>query len=325
MSEISSTARIVSLIRTLADPIKKFDIAALAQLFRTSERTIRRDLKELKQHGIDIQETVGPKNHKTYALDRSSLPPIRLTFEEALAVFLGKSQLSAFHGSGIENAAESAYTKLRVWLGESEARYIEKVAERVYFAREYGARVDQSEIVDDIMIAIEDCRAIFIEYQSANSTEPLTYDIYPYGLVEHRGSLYVVGHSCHHDEIRTWKMDRIQSTDLSPFPFQRPADFVIGHYFEGAFGVITGNITKVVRIRITGNAVQYASERKFHSTQHTIRQADSSVIIELRLNSLLEIKSWVLSFGSKAEVLEPDELRKSIAMVDSRKFQARPI
>ena len=299
-------------MRTLGDPSMKSDIASLAQLFRTSERTIRRDILELKRQGIEVQESIGPKNHKTYALDRGSLPPIRLTFDEALAIFFGKSQLSSFKGSGIEEAAESAYAKLRIWLGESEAKYVEKISERVHFARQFGVRLDQSEIVDDMMVALEDCRAIFIEYRSANSTEPLTYDIYPYGLMDHRGSLYVVGHSCHHDEIRTWKMDRIQSTELTPFPFKRPVDFVISRYFEGAFGVITGDVTRLVRIRITGNAVPYALERTFHSSQQTHVQPDGSVIIELQLRSLLEIKSWVLSFGSKAYVLEPQELRTEI-------------
>lgn len=64
-----------------------------------------------------------------------------------------------------------------------------------------------------IVLGVEDSKATFVTYRSARSTEPVTYDIHPYGLVEHRGTLYVVGYSCHHEEIRTWKVDRMLSVN----------------------------------------------------------------------------------------------------------------
>ncbi|MDZ4847750.1 MAG: WYL domain-containing protein [Pirellulaceae bacterium] len=140
----------------------------------------------------------------------------------------------------------------------------------------------------------------------------MTYDIYPYGLAEHRGTLYVVGHSCHHDETRTWKIDRIRSTDLTNFPFKRPADFKISQYFKDVFSIVTGREKRLIRIRFTGTAVQYVCEKQFHTSQQLLPQSDGSVIVELQLSSLLEVKSWILSFGSKAEVLEPQELRAEV-------------
>lgn len=309
---MTSNARIISMMRLLANPSNQLDVKSLAAQFQTSEKTIRRDLKDLKDQGVQIQEAIGPKNQKVYSLDRMSLPPMQLTFDEALAVFLGQSQLNAFVGSGVEDAAISALEKIRLWLGKPEARYVEKISERIHFSRHQGVRADRSEVIDSLMIALEDSRAIFIEYQSAQSTEPLTYDIYPYGLAEHRESLYVVGHSSHHNEIRTWKVDRIRSTELTLFPFKRPADFGIGKFFEGAFSIVTGHQPQNIRIRFTGTAVQYVCEKQFHVSQQTDLQPDGSVFIGLRLTSLVEVKSWVLSFGCKAEVLEPQELRAAI-------------
>ncbi|MDZ4847751.1 MAG: DeoR family transcriptional regulator [Pirellulaceae bacterium] len=134
MADKSSIGRIFSLLRQLADRTSAHDIASLAHLFQISEKTIRRDLKELKDQGIQVVETTGSKNHKTYALDRSQLPPLRLTYDEALAVFLGKSTLTAFEGTGIEQAATSAYEKLRLFLGETEAKYVDKISSRIYFS-----------------------------------------------------------------------------------------------------------------------------------------------------------------------------------------------
>jgi len=296
----------------MADSAKTHDIASLASHFRISEKTVRRDIKELKNHGIDVVESTGPKNHKTYSLDRSQLPPLRLNYDEALAVFLGKSSLLAFNGTGIYEAGTTAFEKLRLLLGETEAKYVDKLSARIHYSSQFSFNRDHADVVDSMLVAIEDNRAIFIEYQSARSTEPLTYDIYPYGLAEHRGSLYVVGHSCHHNEIRTWKIDRIRSTELTVFPFKRPVDFVIGQYFEGAFSIVTGQEKRVIRVRFTGTAVLYVSEKQFHASQQSLPQSDGSVIVEFLLDSLLEVKSWILSFGVKAEVLEPHELRSEI-------------
>ena len=312
MADRSSIGRILSLLRVIGDSTKTWDVESLASHFGVSDKTVRRDLKELKDNGIPITETIGPRNHRTYSLNRGQLPPLRLTFDEALAIFLGKASLTAFNGTGIHEAGLTGFEKLRLLLGDTEARYVDKLSSRIHVTSQASNFEDRSDIVDSLLIAIEDNRAIFIEYQSSRSTEPLTYDIFPYGLAEHRESLYVVGHSCHHNEMRTWKIDRIQSTELTTFPFQRPHDFNISAFFEGAFSVVTGAKQENIRVRFTGNAVQYVCEKQFHASQKSHMQSDGSVILEFQLNSLLEVKAWILSFGVKAEVLMPQELRIEI-------------
>jgi len=169
----SSVARVFSLLRLLADPTGTHDVCSLAKHFQTSDKTIRRDIKELKHHGIQVVESIGPKNHITYSLDRSQLPPLRLNYDEALAVFLGKSRLIAFHGTGIDEASASAFEKLRLILGETEAKYVDKLSSRIHFSTQSSFSHAKADIVDSLFVAIEDSRAIFIEYQSARSTEPL--------------------------------------------------------------------------------------------------------------------------------------------------------
>ena len=39
---------------------------------------------------------------------------------------------------------------------------------------------------------------------------------------------------------------------------------------------------------------------------------DGRVVLRLRAGGFYEIKSWVLSFGAAAEVLEPEELREAV-------------
>lgn len=299
-------------MRIMADCHAKRDVQSLANHFGTSEKTIRRDIGELRSNGIAIIESIESNNRKIYSIDKTSLPPLKLNFDEALMVFLGTSSLTAFHSTSLDQASRSALDKLRLHIGESESKYLDKLLPRIHSPKSFEVPGADRHVVDELMVAIEDERAIFIEYLSAKSTEPLTYDIHPYGMAEYKGSLYVVGHSCHHDEIRTWKVDRILDSRLTSCPFTQPDSFDLTAYLSTSFGVVAGDDDWFVRIRFTGTAARYVTDRKYHQSQSNVGQADGSVIVTFRLGSLTEIKSWVLSFGSAADVLEPQELRQGI-------------
>ena len=59
----------------------------------------------------------------------------------------------------------------------------------------------KSELIDLLMLAIEDHKIAWVAYQSERATEPVSLEMYPYGIVYHKGSLYLVAHSRSH-EIR---------------------------------------------------------------------------------------------------------------------------
>ncbi|HUP79462.1 MAG TPA: WYL domain-containing protein [Pirellula sp.] len=107
-------------------------------------------------------------------------------------------------------------------------------------------------------------------------------------------------------------INRIRSTELTVFLFNRPADFVISQYFEGAFSVEIGQEKRVIHVPFTGTAILYMSEQQFHASQQSHPQSDGRVIVDFLLDSLLEVKSCILSFCCKAEVLGPNGLRAKI-------------
>ena len=56
----------------------------------------------------------------------------------------------------------------------------------------------------------------------------------------------------------------------------------------------------------------YISEKVWHSSQIIHEQRDGSIIFEAEVSGTDEVKFWVMSWGSKALVLEPESLRKEI-------------
>ena len=57
---------------------------------------------------------------------------------------------------------------------------------------------------------------------------------------------------------------------------------------------------------------RYVHESIWHPSQVLTRQRDGSLVAEYQLGTTEEFQSWVLSFGSKAVIVEPAELRREI-------------
>ncbi len=77
--------------------------------------------------------------------------------------------------------------------------------------------------VDALMIGIEDRTVTRIAYHSLRTRPHRKYDVHPYGLVYHKGSLYLIAWSKHHEELRHFKVDRIRSAEAdNADKFDRP-------------------------------------------------------------------------------------------------------
>jgi proteasome accessory factor B len=155
---------------------------------------------------------------------------------------------------------------------------------------------------------------VFITYQSMRATEPVTYDVYPYGLAYHRGSLYLVGRNPQREQVCHWKVDRIEKAEIDEFRFQRPAGFDLQEHLAGSFGIYhtDGEAEVHIRVRFSPAVVRYVQESQWHGSQKLTRQRDGSLLADFCLDDTAEIKSWIMSFGRNAVVLEPEQLRSEI-------------
>ena len=288
------------------------DAESLASALQVSTKTVRRDIAALRQLGFAIEPRHTAQGRKTYWLAQEALANVKFTYDEAFALMLCRDGGRVFAGTPIGDAAENGFEKVSVALGPVERSYLDRMMPRVRRHTVGGDYSAHGPVVDALTLGIEDSKATFITYRSARSTEPVTYDIHPYGMVEHRGTLYVVGYSCHHEAIRTWKVDRMLSAEVTEFPFRRPPDFDLDAHFRGAFAIVTGDKAVRVRVRFTGTAARYVQEKRMHPSQSVTLDDEGTAEVTFELTSTLEIRSWILSFGPAAEVLEPQALREEI-------------
>ncbi len=303
------------LLRRLASHRLGVTVREMAAELHVNQKTIRRDLETFQRVGFPLEEVLQDHGRKAWRLtpDRNQ-PALNFAYDEALALYLGRRFLEPLAGTPFWAASQTALRKIRAMLGDGAAKYAESFARSFYQTSvgtgDYSRKAD---IIDALMVGIEECKAVFLTYQSLQATEPTTYDCYPYGLLYHRGSLYLVGHAPDHQMIRHWKVDRIEQAEVTKFPFNRPVDFDLQQHLRGSFGVFHGDGDICVKVRFTPTVARYVAESRWHESQQLARQKDGSVLAEFHLSTTEEIKRWLLSFGRHAEVLEPEELRKGIA------------
>jgi proteasome accessory factor B len=291
-------------------------VREMAQEFGVNEKTIRRDLNIFRDAGFPLVEKTGEYGKKTWKLELDGKPPeLSFPFDEALALYLGRRFMEPLAGTPMWEAARRAFKKIRACLPQSALDYLEKMGGQLHQTSVGASDYSQkSAIIEQLMIGIEDRRATLIAYQSMRATEPVTYDVYPYGLSYHRGSLYLIAHAPDHGEVRHYKVDRISDAEAGEFPFQRPADFDLEEHLSNSFGIFQGRGDARVRVRFSSSVARYVSESRWHASQQLTRQKDGALVAEFQLSDTEEIKHWILSFGKEAQVLAPAALRDELAV-----------
>jgi len=290
-------------------------VCEMADEHDVSQRTIRRDLAAMQQVGFPLEESESDHGRKHWRLrPGASNPQLTFTWDEAIALYLARRHLEPLAGTRLWESAQRAFRKVRSTLTETALHYLEKMSGAFHHTTVgAGDYTQKGEAIDQLTMAIEDRRVTFITYQSMRSTEPVSYEVYPYGIAFHRNSLYLVAHSLNHDEIRHFKIDRLSDVDVQQLQFNRRPDFDLQQYFADSFGVYRGNgQPQRIRIRFTPEVARYVEESRWHETQQLHRQRDGHLLFEVTLGDTAEIAKWILSFGANAVVLEPKRLAREI-------------
>lgn len=315
MTQTASHLRTWLLLRLLCQPSQQRTLKELSADLNVSPKTVRRDICDLQKAGFPICAISGPHGRKSWACEANeNLTGLRFTFEEAAALYLGRQLLEPLAGTFFFDAAQAAYRKIRTALTKETHAYLEQLS-----ATFHGTRIGLSdyrqrgEMIDVLMVAIEDCRQAQLLYFSMNADSPKSVTVHPYGLVHHRGSLYLIAFVPEYNEIRHYKVDRIHDAEVGRLPFQKPDTFSLQEHLKSAFGIYQNSGVKhCIRVRFAPEVARYVQEHHWHDSQIMTQHPNGSLTLELQLSALEEFKSWILSFGAKAVVEEPDELREML-------------
>ncbi len=280
----------------------------LAEEYEVSKRTILRDLDKLSLIFPLVDKKEG--RHKYWSLidGYKDVPPITFLPTEFYAIQEGTRFLKALGDPFLRPTLESISHKIRATFDQSRIESFENL--RKIFSINLSAAKDYSGkrgFLSQIFSAAAEQRRVEIGYQGLKDTKPLVRKVDPYKLWYRDGTVYLVG-LCHlRNKIRMFAVDRITLLNLTDDNFLTPENFDFNEYIEHAFSVMIEDPIHV-KVRFNPEIARYIEEREWHPSQKIKKYKDGSLLMELTVGGTLEIKRWILSFGSQAEVIEPEAL-----------------
>lgn len=173
-------------------------------------------------------------------------------------------------------------------------------------------KVPSSErFLTDIISAMRDFRVIRLCYQSFRHLEPFCFNVRPYCVKYFKQRWYLLGDS--DLGLRIYSLDRFVDMEELEEHFEIPKGFDAEEYFGNYFGVIIGEEPEDVKIRVVPDQVKYFRTLPMHGSQRETVQEDGSSVFSYHIAPTLDFVQEILSHGADVEVLEPAELRESIA------------
>jgi len=309
----SQLARQWKILRLLESRRRGRTVAEISAELDVPIRTVYRDLEAIQEAGFPLYtERINRLSHWKLLEGFKANFPFPLTPTELMSLHMSRDILRVFDGTAFHESIESLFNKVKTSLPPEMIRYLGNISERIKIG--FGPTKDYSafkEIIARISDATAKRRRLEILYKAASTGKDTTRRVDPYQVWAMNGVFYLIG-LCHlRDAVRTFAMDRIEKLTILDESFHLPKDFSLEQYLQTAFKVMRGD-PETIKIRFDQDVAHVIRERIWHPSQEIREQADGRVEVTLEVPVNYEVISWILGFGSAAEVLQPTSLRKRI-------------
>jgi predicted DNA-binding transcriptional regulator YafY len=280
----------------------------LAEHFEISVRTVYRDLAALGEAGIPIiaEAGVGYSLVKGY-----HLPPVMLTAEEASALSLSGKLVEHLTDASLRKQMDSALVKIRSVLPRERQDYLDRLERYTAVVSRGSMAIPKvaSECLTPIQRALAERRVLALEYRGAERREVTRRDVEPLGLVYYSDNWHLIAYCRLRRDVRDFRTDRIVRLQGRDELFAGHADFSLKCYLEAARR--SGKF-ELVQVRFQPQVMERV-RCEWSSRLENERVEPGGVVATLLAYSLEGVVGWILSYGSSAEVLAPEELRRAIA------------
>lgn len=277
----------------------------LAATFETSKRTIYRDLQALSEAGVPLVAIPG----LGYSLmEGYFLPPLSFSAGEATMLLLGSDVMAESFDASFRAAAQMASRKITQVLPAALRAEVQSLQESIHFLT-VGVGSKSGERLLPLRQAIVECRAVrfgyYARHRSAGRIDtPISRDVDPYALAHVGEAWYLTGFDHLRQEIRTFRLDRMEGLIPLDRTFTRPTGFrlrrepVEDHAIQ-------------VRALFAPEVARWVREaRSFFVVAE--EEVEDGLLLTLRIRQESELVPWLLSWGQQVRVLEPASLRRRL-------------
>jgi predicted DNA-binding transcriptional regulator YafY len=317
---LTPTARLLELLELLqAQPL--ITGREISHRLGIDPRTVRRYVEALQNLGIPVEGQRGVGGG--YRIRPGyRLPPLMLTDDEAVAVALGVQAAGRLGLSGSADAVEGALVKIHRVLPDGLRRRVEALEATLDFTsgRTRGAPV-RGDTVLLLADAIRRRRRLRVTYRAFSGSETRR-EVSPHGLVVHAGRWYLAAHDHLRDDLRTFRVDRMQRLRVVADPADpAPVGF-------DAVAHVTASLARVPwpwEVEVVLDLAVDEAARRVPATLAELSDEEGRTLLRMRVGSLDWMATVLAGLGCGFVIRRPDELRASVrALADRLASSAYP-
>lgn len=263
------------------------------------------DKRELQQLGFSFHYD---RNGKRFVLDSDRFFPVDdLTLSERLILLQVIRKLADLRDYAVSYHAFQVARKLITSL-EGPLREAANVLFDNWVLQEgFGCK---PQILDQLQQAWTENRRILMDYRKPNAAQIRQYEFDPYMIFFEKRALYVEGYSVTRKGFRRFRISRIEKVRFTAMHFAVREEYDFGKRFRNTFTAFAGEAVQKVVVRFNNRVRPYIEEACRHGSQTVEALEDGDTLYTVEVAEPREVLWWALSWGSNAEILKPDWLRK---------------
>jgi len=306
----SQAARVQGILRTLG--IRQgITIGELAEEFGVTKRTLYRDLKALEEAGYPIlSEVIDGTTYWKLEPSLKGVPQVTFTLNELMALYFSKKFVSPDR-SPFRTELESAFKKIESALPAKHLARLEKIEGMFSPLVKTPKKIDLNKgIFETIQWALLNQNILKVEYKPRKGNRAFPFEVQPHSLLFYKGEFYLLCFVAGKG-MRYFALEGIKKAERMKERFEIQEDFSVSEFLRVPFGLFHGKpIT--VKVLFGKELSDYIQRRTWHPSQKIRELKDGRILLTMTASGKEDIKAWVLSFGSKAEVFSPKLIRDEI-------------
>jgi proteasome accessory factor B len=258
-----------------------------------------RDKALLRDIGVPVETQILPGGNGTsgYLIDRAryELSGLELTTDERHALQLAVAAVRS-------NDAQFGLLKLGGSAGDRSA---------------VVANVPELEALPQLREAASARATVSFGYRNVPRI------VQPYALLLREGFWYLIGHDRQHDQVRTFRVDRIEGgVTAGPVgSFERPAGFDARRAFPSDPKELGDSAAPRATVLVDAARAGFVAD-ELGAESVTLRHPDGSAEFDVACANLDAFRSWLFGLGTHATVVAPPDVR--LAVVSWLRAMAAP-
>ena len=305
-------------IMLLLQIYRRLTAGELARRLEVSERTIQRDMEALSIAGVPVVAERGAGGG--WALVEGYHTNLTGLNEAEVRSLFAATPTRLLSDLSLDKAADAAHVKLLAALPASSRSLAEYARERIHVdAAGWGSAEERAPHLRTIQEAVWQGRRLFISYARGCERPDAELTVDPLGLVAKGGVWYMVAAAG--GDVRSYRASRVRSARLSGEASSRPEGFDLAAFWAESvarFKTETPRYFATLRAHKSVVPVLHYAGRFSRVEKAAEPDAEGWATVRMRFQFEEDACGLALGFGTKVEVLEPEDLRAKVLEMAER-------